>query len=97
MKLWHHTFAAQAILRDGFRDGKGTYLTVDRWYGVWVSAEPLDENEGATGDTYLTVEVPEEIVAPYEWIEEGKGYREFLIPAEVLNQYGPPKVEDRVA
>jgi len=28
----------------------------------------------------------------YEWIEEGKPYREFLIPAEIVNRYGPPKI-----
>jgi hypothetical protein len=34
-----------------------------------------------TGDWLLTIEAPEDIIAPYERIEEGKGYREFLAPA----------------
>jgi hypothetical protein len=28
----------------------------------------------------------------WEWDEEGKGYRE--VPAEVVNQYGPPVLMD---
>ena len=35
----------------------------------------------------LDLEIPEEIVAPFEWIEEDKGYREFLVPAEIVNRY----------
>jgi hypothetical protein len=27
------------------------------------------------------------VVEEYEWVEEGKTYREFLIPAEVVNRY----------
>jgi hypothetical protein len=27
-------------------------------------------------------------LADYEWIEEGKGYREWLVPAEVIRKHG---------
>jgi len=47
---------------------------------------PLDANEGAYGDSVLYVDVPEEIVAEYEWVQD-IGYREFLVPAEILNQF----------
>ena len=49
MKLYHRTdvLAARAILRAGFRDGRGTYLTRHVFTGVWLSDRPLDENEGA--------------------------------------------------
>ena len=30
----------------------------------------------------------------FEWVEEGKGYREFLVPADIVNQYGRPRVVD---
>ena len=72
-------------------DGVGTYLTDRVWQGVWLSDQPLDINEGADGDTVLAVHVPEKVVKPYEWIEPLKGYREFLIPAKVVNRYGPPR------
>lgn len=95
MKLFHRTSHADAILRQGFRDSTGTYMTVNEYSGVWLSNVPLDINEGAVGDVVLTVEIPEEVVAEHEWVEDGKGYREFLVPAEVVNRYGPPEVFER--
>ena len=92
MKLYHRTYATKPILAQGFQDREGTYLTNHVWRGVWLSDCPLDINEGAKGDTLLVLVIPEEVIAPYEWIEEGKGYREFLVPAEVVNRYGPPQV-----
>lgn len=53
--------------------------------GVWLSDMPLDENEGASSEELLCLELDEVRVAPFEWIEEGKGYREFLVPAAIVN------------
>jgi hypothetical protein len=92
MRLFHRTYYADTIIRDGFRDGEGFYLTTHRYRGVWLSNRPLDENEGAEGDIVLQVKIPEDVVSEYEWIEEGKPYREFLVPAEIINRYGPPRV-----
>ncbi|MBR0914888.1 hypothetical protein [Bradyrhizobium japonicum] len=88
MILYHRTSAAIAerILCDGFRDGVGTYMTSDEHSGVWLSNVPLDVNEGAPGDTLLRLELPEQIIASYEWIEKGKPYREWLIPAQLINE-----------
>ena len=86
------THFALKPLAEGFRDSHGHYLTQHLHRGVWLSDCPLDVNEGADGDTYLILDIPEETVNPYEWIEEGKGYREFLVPADVVNRFGPPKV-----
>jgi len=61
---------------------------------VWVADSPLDENEGADGDRVLAIEVPEEAIADFEWIEELTGYREWLVPAEVLNRYPVTEVSD---
>ena len=95
MKLYHTTYAAEAILRDGFRDGEGYYLTAHLWSGVWLADRPLDINEGADGDTVLCLDIPEEAVRPYEWIKDFKGYREFLVPASLVNKWGPITIEDR--
>ena len=86
LTLYHRTSAAvaKAILREGFRDGTGTYLTHQEWTGVWLSDVPLDTNEGAEGDTLLQVKLSEFDIANFEWIEEGKGYREWLIPARMI-------------
>jgi hypothetical protein len=64
--------AAEQILRSGFRDHTARYLTEREWTGVWVSDRPLDNSEGASGDTLLQIEIAEEILTPYEWVKEGK-------------------------
>jgi hypothetical protein len=94
MKLFHRTTLdrMRAIVADGFRDGTGRYLTDQDWSGVWFADRPLDIDEGARGEYVLTVDIPESVVVPYEWVEEGKPYREFLVPATVANQYGSPSV-----
>jgi hypothetical protein len=92
MILYHRTTAAAAadILHDGFRDGVGRYLTSNVWSGVWLSNVPLDSNEGAEGDVLLRVELAldEEDLTRFEWVEEGKYYREWLIPARLINSHG---------
>jgi hypothetical protein len=62
-------------------------MTPNTYRGVWLADAPLCENEGAGGDTVLAVEIPEDVLTEWEWVEEGKPYREFLVPASVLNEY----------
>ena len=90
MKVYHRTSAASGILAHGFRDGEGTYGTLDVYRGVWLSNLPLDSNEGAEGDIVLELDIPACVFRRYEWVEEGKGYRESLVPAAIVNRYGPP-------
>jgi hypothetical protein len=48
--LRYHTTrseTADLILQDGFRDGRGHYLTKLEYSGVWLSDEPLDEQAGS--------------------------------------------------
>jgi len=33
------------------------------------------------------VEIAEEVVRAYEWVEEGKGVRESLVPTDIVNIY----------
>jgi hypothetical protein len=97
MILYHKTTAANAeqILRDGFRDGVGTYMTLREHRGVWLSNVPLDIDEGAEGDILLQVgELPEQAIAEYEWIEDGKPYREWLIPARLINELASVRIID---
>jgi hypothetical protein len=77
---------ADAILTDGFRDGEGNYLTTNVYRGVWVSDVPLDANEGADGDRLLAIDMPETAIADFEWVEDNRAHREWLVPAEVLNR-----------
>lgn len=97
--LWHRTAAASAdnILREGFRDGRGRYMTDREFSGVWLADRPLDSNEGAWGDTYLlkvTLDCAEDEIADFEWIEEGKPHREWLIPAPFLEHRATVSIAD---
>ena len=96
MKAYHRTYYSEEILRDGFLDATGTYLTVspEEFTGVWVSDRPLDIYEGADGNVLLVLDIPEEIFAKYEWVEDGKPYREALVPAEILNILPSPTIVD---
>ena len=99
MKLYHRTDfdSAQAIIREGFRDGVGTYLTRNNNSGVFLSDRPLDEGQGAHGDTLprVTVNLTAKELANYEWKEDFKPYREFCIPASFVNAHSTVKIVDR--
>ncbi len=94
MTAYHRTFHSKAILRDGFKDATGSYLTDRKWTGVWISDKPLDINEGADGDVLLSIEISSKTFTKYEWIEEGKPYREALLPAKILNTLRVSIVEE---
>jgi hypothetical protein len=94
MRLYHRTFHSKEILADGFADRTGYYLTFSEHTGVWFSNVPLDITEGAKGDTLLVIKIPIKEIRDYEWVEKGKPYREFLIPAAIVNRYGPPRIAD---
>jgi hypothetical protein len=90
MKLYHRTYAADAILRDGFRDGKSDFLTLDVDPGVWVTDRPLDERDGALGNVVLVISgVPEAEIASLEWrrSRHPQPFRQFMIPAAILNRF----------
>lgn len=62
---------------------------------------PVDVRRTMTGQIpgipitqLMSLEIPENVLLEWEWVEEAKGYREFLIPAEVVNRYGPPTIVD---
>jgi hypothetical protein len=75
---------------DGWNES--SYVTDPILKGVWLSDVPLDVNEGAAGDQLLLIEVPDDGAAECEVLEEGRPSREFLILAEILNRYGPPRL-----
>jgi hypothetical protein len=87
MIFYHSTSRENAarIVREGFRDRTDYYMTSTLHTGVWLSDLPLDENEGASSEARLCLELDEARIAPFEWIEDGKGYREFLVPAAIVN------------
>jgi hypothetical protein len=96
--LYHRTSEdiARQIIVNGFRDGQGYYLTTRLHSGVWVSDQPLDENEGACGNALIRIELAkdEAEIAAFEWIEDGKQYREWLMPADLINEFGTIEIQE---
>ena len=106
MRLFHRTSTERAteILRDGFKDNPnppghnfGFHDQIPPIKDVWFSdfpvganpdeiIEQLKERDGLHGKIEAEF-TPEEIAHQEEF---GAPYQEFLIPAEVANQYGPP-------
>ena len=92
---YHRTSRASAetILSEGFRDAEGTWMTDQLWTGVWVTIDqPWDLVVGGAPAYHndpelLAIEIPLELFVEYEWVQEGIGYREALIPASELNRY----------
>ena len=95
MRLFHITSNAnaEAILKEGFRDATWYYLTDQQHTGVWVSTEPFDGYDG-DASTLFAIEIPEDVMGEFEWVQPGMRLREFLVPAALLNSYGPPVVTD---
>jgi hypothetical protein len=80
--------AARAILTAGFRDSTDRYVASKEHTGVWIADRPLDENERARSEVTLKVEIPDTVALDaWEWVEEGKTYRKWLVPAAVLNKH----------
>lgn len=91
-RFYHRTNAeaAAAILSGGFRDGR-RWISDLEIVGVWISEFPLDSNEGAGGHgskstVLLAIDcIDEASIAEFEIVEEEKPYREWCVPAQVLN------------
>src|SRR5688572_14838625 len=104
--LYHRTRrdSAEAILREGFRDASGFYMTTEETTGVWLSDVPLDGSEGAKGDVLLRVHLSLDLdaLAAYEWVEDedvdetgkswAKRYREWQVPADLINRHARVEV-----
>lgn len=88
--LFHTTGAAEVILRDGFRDGSGSYMFSGiTLTGVFLANRPVDCNEGATGDQVLEVALPDGLdLSQWAIEEEGLPVWEWCVPAEVVNRHG---------
>ena len=101
MIFFHRTNreAARLIGLNGFRDAEGSYMTDALFSGVWVSDEPLDYDPGLSGENIevlfrITLETTEADLAGYETSGEGKPWREWLVPAAILNAGRIEEVEE---
>jgi hypothetical protein len=81
MLLYQKTRAAETILQDGFPDGQ-----------VRLADIPLALDVGTNGGIFLALHLPADVLSSCQLADEEKPYKEFLIPADLANRYGPPWV-----
>ena len=98
--FYHRTTAedARSIIESGFRNSSGYFLSNRTWTGVWLSSIPVDSEHGAEGDALLIVklEIDEHELARWEWAAEGRTYREWLIPANLINRCARVELVDQM-
>jgi hypothetical protein len=93
MRLYHSTSvrAAEAIMRAGFRAATGAYGLGDgKLTGCFFADRAVSENEGARSSAAVVVDVAAgamESLADFELVEEGKPYREWCLPAALVNAW----------
>ena len=95
---------AEAILKGGFKDLPFQDLTEDGQVikGVWLFDSParwqkeLGGVDIEGGKIMLTVDIPEDALSGHEIKKENDDpkIQEFLVPASVVNSFGPPKIAD---
>ena len=95
---------AEAILKDGFQDLPFQGLTEAGQIikGVWLfdSLDGWQEELGGVavdgGKVMLAVEIPEDALSGHEIImmDDEPEIREFLLPASLVNSFGPPKIAE---
>ena len=107
MRLFHQirTQDAESIWNEGFRDSEvieDDGCAGEKFQGVRLLDNSIGWNPNPDGtNLLLAIEIPADVVSRYEWGTERQHHwltsldtREFLVPASVVNYYGPPIVED---
>jgi len=88
--LYHRTNAdnARAIIDSGFKNSSGYFMNNRIWTGVWLSSIPVESEPSAEEDALLMVklEIDGRELSRWEWSAEGRSYREWLLPANIINR-----------
>jgi hypothetical protein len=89
MKLYHRTTRANAdlILREGFRNEKERYTSDFGDGGVWFSDVPKEACECDPDEAVVSVDLDfsSKYLSTFEWGDDETAYREWLIPAALVN------------
>lgn len=77
----------RSIVENGFKNSSGYFLGNRIWTGVWLSSVPLD-CDPSKDEALLMVklEIEPKNLSRWEWTSEGKAYREWLMPASIINR-----------
>src|SRR3954451_22388956 len=102
MRLYHVTDrdSGELILEQGFQDAEVIHDDRELLIGVWLADRCLaGENDvgprmGPVPDVAVSIEVPAEGVEQYERRDPEDPYREFCVPANLLNQHEIERVQN---
>jgi hypothetical protein len=86
MRLYHVSDQVETILEHGFVDGDSFYHSGKLHRGVWLFDRPAEGYPAADSRT-VVVDIPDDLAVRHEWLEEDRDYRQFLIPADLVNRY----------
>jgi hypothetical protein len=94
MRLYHVTDreSAERIREQGFQDAEVIHDDREVLIGVWLADRCLAGEEdvgprlGPVADVALWLDLPAETVEPYERTDPEKPYREFCVPAAIVNE-----------
>src|SRR3954452_1858681 len=90
MKLFHATAKAERIQREGFRDSE-PIPSLGIHAGVWFADVPTTRATTQRAQVVLAVEIPDELASRFLIAgspgEVVGGWREFCIPARLVNRY----------
>jgi hypothetical protein len=102
MRLYHVTDRASAelILSNGFEDAEVIHDNEELQVGVWLAdrclagEEDVGPRTGPVADVALEVHIPARLVETYQRLDFSKPYREFCIPAKLVNEFPVGGVRD---
>jgi hypothetical protein len=102
MRLYHVTDRASAdrILEQGFQDSEVIHDDRELQIGVWLADRCLAGEDdvgprlGPVPDTAVSIDLPDDAVEPYERPDDDKPYREFCVPARIVNDHPIEGVQD---
>src|SRR6266849_687765 len=98
--FYHRTNAVDAreIIDSGFTNTSGYFLNNRIWTGVWLSSIPIDVEPDAEADSLLMVKlkIDERELSRWEWVAEGRSYREWLVPAAIVNRCAAVEMVDQM-
>ena len=78
----------RSILSEGFRDSAAGYRSRSGYSGVRFSDRPVaDDMDGPFAAVEIEMILSEQELTEFEWVGAGGGRREFLIPADRVNDH----------
>jgi len=81
-----HTVAS--VWRRGFEVQASITSRVGTWSGVWVTDGFFDQRDCAARSlSIVEIACDAQQLSRFEYVEEGKPYRDWLVPASILNRF----------